>query len=87
MINIVKRRYLYFAISLVVIIPGIAALLVWGLPAGIDFSGGSLVEIHFNSTLPETDRIIELLHGFGFSDAQVQTAGDDKINSPNDSHG
>lgn len=79
MINIVKRRYLYFAISLVVIIPGIIALIVWGLPAGIDFSGGSLIELQFNSPVPGTDSMIELLRGYGFSDAQVQKAGDDKL--------
>ena len=79
MINIVKRRYLYFAISLIVILPGIAALLVWGLPAGIDFSGGSLLEIRFNSTLPETDRVQDILSGFGFYDAKIQTAGSDKL--------
>jgi preprotein translocase subunit SecF len=79
MINIVKRRYLYFAISLIVIIPGIAALLVWGLPAGIDFTGGSLIELHFNSPLPETDSVLDILSGYGFSDAKVQTAGSDKL--------
>lgn len=79
MINIVKRRYLYFAISLVVIIPGIIALLVWGLPAGIDFSGGSLIELQFNSPRPETDPMVKLLQEYGFSDAQVQKAGDDKL--------
>ena len=79
MINIVKRRYLYFAISLIVILPGIAALLVWGLPAGIDFSGGSLLEIRFNSAIPETESVLETLSGFGFSDAKIQTAGSDKL--------
>ena len=79
MINIVKHRYLYFAISLVVILPGLAALLVWGLPAGIDFSGGSLTEIHFENSLPETERVLALLSEFGFSDAKIQTAGDDKL--------
>ena len=79
MINIVKRRYLYFAISLIVILPGIAALLVWGLPAGIDFTGGSLIEIHFNSALPKTESVFEVLSGFGFSDAKVQTGGSDKL--------
>jgi len=79
MMNIVKHRYLYFAISLIVIIPGIAALLAWGLPAGIDFTGGSLLEIHFNSPLPETTPVFEILSGFGFSDAKVQTAGTDKL--------
>ena len=79
MINIVKRRYLYFAISLIVILPGIAALLVWGLPAGIDFTGGSLLEIRFNSAIPETESVLETLSGFGFSDAKIQTAGSDKL--------
>ena len=79
MINIVKRRYLYFAISLIVILPGIAALMVWGLPAGIDFSGGSLLEIRFNSALPETEPVLDTLSGFGFSDAKIQTAGSDKL--------
>lgn len=79
MINIVKHRYLYFAISLIVILPGLAALLVWGLPAGIDFSGGSLTEIHFGNSLPETERVLALLSEFGFSDAKIQTAGNDKL--------
>lgn len=77
--NIVKHRYIYFAISLIVIIPGVVSLLMWGLPAGIDFTGGSLLEIHFNSTLPETDSVVDILHEFGFADAQVQTAGSDKL--------
>ena len=32
MINIVKYRYYYFGLSLLIIIPGLLALLVWGLP-------------------------------------------------------
>jgi len=43
--NIIKHRYLYFGISLLVIIPGLIALFMWGLPTGIDFTGGSLLEI------------------------------------------
>lgn len=47
--NIIKYRYLYFAISLLVIIPGIIALILWKLPLGIDFTGGSLLEVQFSS--------------------------------------
>jgi len=50
--NIIKRRYLYFAISLLVIIPGILALIFWGLSLGIDFTGGSLLEVRFESGNP-----------------------------------
>jgi len=79
MINIVKHRYLYFLISLIAIMPGIAAVLVWGLPTGIDFTGGSLLEIKFESALPPSEEVHEILTEFGFPDAKIQTAGDDKL--------
>ena len=37
MIDIVKHRYLYFGISLLVIIPGLIALFVWGSAPGDRF--------------------------------------------------
>ncbi len=57
--NIIKNRYLYFLISLVVIVPGIFFMAEhWistgegPLALGIDFKGGSLLEIQFSGTLP-----------------------------------
>jgi preprotein translocase subunit SecF len=52
--NLIKYRYWYFAISLLVIIPGVLALIIWGLPLGIDFTGGSLLEVQFKSGTPPT---------------------------------
>lgn len=75
MLNIVKRRYLYFAISLLVIIPGMLALIVWGFPLAIDFTGGSLLDIRFDTgTVPPSSDILQLYAEYGFTDAQVQTA-------------
>jgi len=77
MINIVKRRYLYFGISLLVIIPGMIALLVWGLPLAIDFKGGSLLDIRFDSgKVPQPAEVTALYAEFGFSDSIVQTSGE-----------
>lgn len=39
--DIVGKKYIYFAISLLVLIPGIISLLLWGMNLSIDFSGGS----------------------------------------------
>lgn len=76
MIDIVKRRYLYFAISLLVIVPGMIALFVWGLPLAIDFKGGSLLDITFTSgTVPQPSQVTELYAQNGFSDSIVQTSG------------
>jgi preprotein translocase subunit SecF len=61
--NIIKNRYLYFLISLLVIIPGLIFLILnWTktgtpLPLGIDFTGGSLLEVQFTGTRPSVDEI------------------------------
>ena len=41
MFNIVAQRYWYFAISLLLIVPGFVSLLLFGLRTGIDFAGGT----------------------------------------------
>jgi preprotein translocase subunit SecF len=80
MLNIVKRRYLYFGISLTVIIPGLLALLIWGLPLGIDFTGGSLLDVSFESgKLPPSAQVIALYNEYGFSDTLVQTTGENSM--------
>jgi len=48
--NIIKYKNWYFALSLVVIIPGVISLLLYGLKSSIDFSGGSRFTFSVNST-------------------------------------
>jgi preprotein translocase subunit SecF len=77
MINIVKYRYYYFGISLLVIVPGLLALIFWGLPLAIDFTGGSLLDISFESgTRPQPAEILAIYTQNGFPDSQAQTSGD-----------
>ena len=76
MIDIVKRRYIYFGISLLVIIPGMIAILLWGLPLAIDFKGGSLLDIRFDTgSVPQPGQVSALYRENGFSDSIVQTSG------------
>jgi len=44
-----KHYWLYFLISAVFLIPGIYALITWGLKPGIDFTGGALIEVKFEA--------------------------------------
>lgn len=48
MLNIIGKRNWYFLISLLVIIPGLIAMLVWGLRLSIDFTGGSQFTLSFS---------------------------------------
>ncbi len=76
MIDIVKRRYLYFGLSLLVIVPGMLALLVWHLPLAIDFTGGSLLGVQFTQgAVPQPSQVVALYAENGFEDAVVQTTG------------
>lgn len=69
--NIIKNRYVYFLISLLVIIPGIIFMgLNWQqtktgpLQLGIDFRGGSLLEVQFEGTRPSVEEIAALYKEF-----------------------
>jgi len=69
--NIIKNRYVYFLISLLVIIPGIIFMgLNWQqtktgpLKLGIDFRGGSLLEVQFEGTRPSVEEIAALYKEF-----------------------
>lgn len=54
--NIIGRRKIWYIISSILIVPGILALIFWGLKSGIDFNGGTLIEIQYQNTV-ETDLI------------------------------
>ncbi|MDO0824971.1 protein translocase subunit SecF [Desulfosporosinus nitroreducens] len=47
--NIVKKRYWWFALSLLIIVPGIISLFMQGLNLGIDFKGGTMIEMTFKN--------------------------------------
>jgi preprotein translocase subunit SecF len=75
MANIVRHRYWWFAISLLVIIPGAVFLVMYGLRPGIDFSSGSLWDIQFLERTHEqlnTDEIAQVFAQQGFEGALVQ---------------
>jgi preprotein translocase subunit SecF len=83
--NLIKYRYLYFGISLLVIIPGILGLIFWGMPLGIDFTGGSLLEVQFASGNPPAIADVATLYNelstpqMDISNPLVQPVGTDAL--------
>jgi preprotein translocase subunit SecF len=79
-IDIIGKRYYYFLISLLVIVPGLilGATMVINdqLPLAIDFTGGSLIEIEIVSedTIQPAD-IVLLYKDNRIDDVKVQTTG------------
>lgn len=74
--NIIGKRYILFAISLAIIIPGFIIMALYGLPLSIDFKGGSMLEVSFASgTAPKAADIIDVYNSLGIQDPQIQTTG------------
>ena len=59
-----KYSKFYYAISGVLIIGAIASLIVFGLKFGIEFTGGSTMEVDFTNQRPANEVIIKSLASF-----------------------
>jgi preprotein translocase subunit SecF len=57
--NIIGKKYWYFLVSLIVIIPGIISLMFWGLNLSIEFTGGSRLTFSFPKELSK-DKITQV---------------------------
>ena len=72
MLNILGKRYYFFALSLLIIVPGLI-LLVQRNPRSIDFKGGTLLEVKFTSALvPSTEQVKSIYDKPGVIDVQIQ---------------
>jgi preprotein translocase subunit SecF len=73
--NILGKRYLFFGLSLLIIISGLILLFLNKVPLSIDFTGGSLLEVSFkNGESPDPAEIIAVYEGANIKDVQVQTS-------------
>lgn len=72
MYKITQRRNIFFALSIILLIPGILSLIFWGLPLGIDFKGGSLIVLNFKGERPQAQTITEKLSTFDLGNITVQ---------------
>lgn len=73
--NIIDKKYLYFIISLIIIIPGLISLTLFGLRSAIDLTGGSRLELKFQSTINNQQLIINnILREQGIETSSIQEA-------------
>lgn len=75
MFRIIQKRNYLFAVSLLILIPGMVALGLWGLDLGIDFRGGSLLTMDFPVTPPETAAITQSLPVTVSGETTIQSVG------------
>ena len=73
-IDFMGRRKLAYMVSALLLIVSIGAILIQQLNLGLDFTGGTLIEVRYGAA-PSLDAIRVLLEESGFQDVSVQTFG------------
>ncbi|MFA6993610.1 MAG: protein translocase subunit SecF [Patescibacteria group bacterium] len=77
MLRIVYKRKFYYAFSLTLFILAILALSFWGLKSGVDFTGGSLLQVNFEGMArPQNDKIKNALNGLNLDEIITQPTGE-----------
>src|SRR5271154_7414825 len=78
-IDLVKWRWLWFGISLAILVPGLVGIVICcfkfhaPLRPGIDFTGGSILQYQFEKTV-DLEPVRRILNDCGFAGSQVQAA-------------
>ena len=55
--KIIQKRKIFLSLSTLAVVASICALIFWGLNFGIDFTGGSLMEVQFTNYQPKITEI------------------------------
>ena len=70
-----KYSKIYYAISGILVVASLVSLLVFGMRFGIEFTGGSNMEVVFNQEKPSLDAISKNLAGFNLGEIAMQSVG------------
>ena len=73
--DIVGHRKIWYAISLLIIIPGIICMCVKGFNFGIDFTGGTIIELRFDSPVNIQD-VREVMKAYNLDNSTIQLSGE-----------
>jgi preprotein translocase subunit SecF len=73
--HLASKRRLWYAISLIVIVPGTIALIVFGLNLGIDFTGGTNWVLKFDHSI-KSEEVRAVLDDNGYTGSIIQISSD-----------
>lgn len=75
--SIISKRYLMFAISLLVIVAGLFSIATQGFNKGIDFTGGTMIDLKFAKPVTVA-QVRDVLSEYKLENSVVQLAGTEK---------
>jgi len=78
MIKFVERKWWYFGLSLLLIVPGVIFLALGGLKPGIEFKGGTRLDVRFD-TPPTITEVRGVMSDLKHDEAIIQVAEGGRI--------
>ncbi|MEK7540125.1 MAG: protein translocase subunit SecF [Patescibacteria group bacterium] len=76
MIDFVGRRRIWYSLSLLTVVAAVVVGALWRLNPGIDFTGGSLLEVSYQETRPALTQIETGVAEAGVEHVQIQPVGE-----------
>jgi len=69
---IIQKKKIWLSFSVALFVVAVLALSFWGVKLGIDFTGGSLLEVNYSSDRPEVAKVEEKLKDLNLGSLAVQ---------------
>lgn len=74
---IVHYKKIFLGIGAALVGGAVAAILALGMPLGIDFAGGTLLEVRYEEERPAAPQVQEALEAIAIGSVSVRTSGED----------
>ena len=79
MFNIIGKTKYSYAFSITLSILSLLAIFSWGLKFGIDFTGGTLMEVKFQQSIPTNKEMQDTLKEFDLKSLSLQSAENNSL--------
>lgn len=76
---IINHKRIFLTISAFIVLASIVAIATYGLKLGIDFKGGSLMEVSYTNTRPALEKVTEAVGTLMLGETIIQESGDKDI--------
>jgi preprotein translocase subunit SecF len=73
--DFIKYRKIFYIIAVIIVIGSLVSLFSFGLKMGVDFTGGSILEVAYQNERPANQIIQEKLNGFNLGSLTIQPTG------------